>query len=398
MKNVLLYQMIMEGYDFGPFVTKLVIAFNKDEPLKAEDFSVTVTKQGGAFDSAPIVEGTRKVTSVKISGNYVTLELEVHPSCGVANGFRVETKDEGEGKFHVGNQWAYPYKHTLTWKGTTFELERTGIIMPLADSFVRGRFAASDDTTVLYGSFVPPEAEVSKRPLIIWLHGAGEGNWFGTQDVSIALIGNKVVSFVDKPIQSMMGGAYVLIPQISTMWMDDGTETYTKNGTTRYETALTELIQRYLADHPNVDTERIFIGGCSNGGFMTMRMILSQPKMFAAAFPVCQGFNPEWITDEQIKNIAHIPIWQIHAKNDTIVPFAWSESAHKRLLEANAKNVQCTWYNNIADLTGLWLDEKGNPWEYDGHWAWIPVFNNAPHTVINGKETSLFEWLSMQKK
>lgn len=130
---------------------------------------------------------------------------------------------------------------------------------------------------------------------------------------------------------------------------------------------------------------------------MTMRMILSLPKLFAAAFPVCQAYKPEWITDEQIKSITHLPIWLVHAKNDNIVPFEWSESAYNRLIEANAKNAQCTWYDNIADLSGLWLDEKGNPWEYDGHWAWIPVFNNDAHAVIEGKEISLFDWLSKQK-
>ena len=397
MKDVLLYKKVIEGFDFGPFVTRLHIAWTMEiSGLKAGDFSLTVRKQGHFFEPDAISEGNRKIIGLNVSGNIVTLELEVHPSCRVANAFRVDSLQEGE-KRYVGNQWAYPYKHSLTWKGTTFDMECSGIIMPQADAFAKSAFTASDGVRLQYGSFVPPEAETGKRPLIIWLHGAGEGSWFGTQDANIAIIGNKVVSFSDKEMQTLMKGAYVLVPQAPTMWMDDGSGAYTKDGSTMYETAVFELIDRYLADHPNVDTKRIYLGGCSNGGYMTMRMILAKPNLFAAAFPVCQAYKPEWISDAQIKSISHLPIWQVHAKNDGVVPFAGAESTHERLIAAGAKNAQHTWFESMEDLSGLWKDEEGQPWKYDGHWAWIHVFNNFATTEVSGKEVSLFAWLAEQR-
>ena len=398
MSDVLLYKMVIEGFDFGPFVTKLIIAWNHEtKDLRPEDFSVAVTKQGSFFEPTPIVEGTRKVIGASVSGKELTLELEVHPSNQIGNGFRVEKKEDGPGKFYVGNQWAYPFKHALTWKGRSFELECCGRIMPITDSFdISGKFTASDGVSIKYASFIPPEADNSKRPLIMWLHGAGEGSWFGTQEPSVAIMGNKAIAFAGKEMQELIGGAYVLAPQSPTMWMDDGSGAYTQDGTSTYTTALAELISRYLADHPNVDKKRIYIGGCSNGGFMTMRMILTKPELFAAAFPVCQAFKPEWMSDEQVKSIAHIPIWQVHSKDDGVVAFSIAETANERLLAAGGKNIQHTWYESMEDLSGLWLDEDGKPWKYDGHWSWIHAYNNDTHTIIDGKKVSLFEWLHQQ--
>ena len=64
------------------------------------------------------------------------------------------------------------------------------------------------------------------RPLVIWLHGAGEG---GT-DPTIAYTGNKVVNLSGPEIQAKLGGAWILAPQTPTMWMDDGSGQYGRTG------------------------------------------------------------------------------------------------------------------------------------------------------------------------
>lgn len=55
------------------------------------------------------------------------------------------------------------------------------------------------------------------------------------------------------------------------------------------------LIQEYVAKNPDIDPNRIYIGGASNGGYMTMLMIRDYPNYFAAAFPVCEGLNDRLI-------------------------------------------------------------------------------------------------------
>jgi len=41
------------------------------------------------------------------------------------------------------------------------------------------------------------------------------------------------------------------------------------------------------------DTNRIYIGGDSNGGYMTMLMIRDYPSYFAAAFPTCEALRDD---------------------------------------------------------------------------------------------------------
>lgn len=85
----------------------------------------------------------------------------------------------------------------------------------------------SDETsgiTLSYASYQPENARNGETPLIIWLHGAGEG---GT-DPTIAIMGNKVVNLATEDIQRYFGetGAEVLVPQTQTMWMDNGEGRY----------------------------------------------------------------------------------------------------------------------------------------------------------------------------
>lgn len=110
----------------------------------------------------------------------------------------------------------------------------------------------------------------------------------GGTDPSIDLLANKVTVLADVPFQKCMNQAYVLVPQCPTMWMDDGKGEYksdTKDSI--YTKSLFELIDSYVKENRDIDTNRIYIGGCSNGGYMTMEMLLHYPHYFAAAFPIC---------------------------------------------------------------------------------------------------------------
>ena len=46
----------------------------------------------------------------------------------------------------------------------------------------------------------------------------------------------------------------------------------------------------------SIDTNRIYLGGDSNGGFMTMKMLIRNPGRYAAAFPVCEALDDSAIT------------------------------------------------------------------------------------------------------
>jgi hypothetical protein len=74
-------------------------------------------------------------------------------------------------------------------------------------------------------------------------------------------------------------------------------------------------------------------------------------------------------------------------------------------MAAGASDVHFTYYDQIVDQTGLYKDENGNPYEYIGHWAWIPMLNNECTTdfdgspvMVNGKPASILEWLAAHQK
>ena len=173
-----------------------------------------------------------------------------------------------------------------------------------------------------------------------------------------------------------------------------------------YTEGLEALIDSFIKTHPCIDTGRIYLGGCSNGGFMTMRMLLRNPGRYAAAYPVCEAMYDKALSDEDIRTLAGIPIWFVHAKNDPVVaPDDYVVPTYRRILAAGASDVHFTYYDKITDSSGKYKDNDGNPYEYIGHWAWIPMLNNEctedfdqKPVTISGKPVTILEWLAAHRK
>ena len=236
-------------------------------------------------------------------------------------------------------------------------------------------------------------------PLIIWLHGAGEG---GT-DPTITVLGNRVTALTEETVQTYFPetGAAVLAPQCPTMWMDlNGKGVYNvsrkdSDGKSCYSKALLAFIRRYLQYHPEIDRDRIYIGGCSNGGYMTIKMLIEAPELFAAAFPCCPAYHAAWQTPERVKTLAGIPIWFTAAATDQTVPLtekdgspAYADALVPKLREASGEVI----YTRLPQVMGF--DSKGFPYEYNGHFSWIPLLQDRITKEIDGEEIHLFEWLA----
>ena len=199
-------------------------------------------------------------------------------------------------------------------------------------------------------------------------------------------------------VQDIFGGAYVLLPQSETVWMDDGSGSYTSDGTSRYTESLKGLLDKFIADHPGIDTDRIYIGGCSNGGFMTLKMAMEYPEMFAACFPVCEAYQDAWISDDEINTLKEIPTWFVHCASDPVVDISkTADATYQRLVKAGAEDLHFTKYDEIKD------PDFGN--SYIGHFAWVYSLKNLCKTdydgepvEMDGKEVTLYEWLAAHTK
>ena len=249
-----------------------------------------------------------------------------------------------------------------------------------ADYFNKGTFTGKStgkpgEETLTYAAYEPwsLKGDGKANPLVIWLHGGGEGG----VDVSITLLGNEVVSLIRPEIQSHFtteggaDGAYVLSIQCQTMWM--GTSKGFGHGEypSLYADVLKSCIDEYVGQHPDVDRNRIYLGGCSNGGYMTMHMLIRNPRYFAAAYPTCEAYLDENISDNEIKALAEENIWIVQSYDDTTVdPKTHCIPTFQRMVKAGAKNVWMSMFENVQGI-----DNPGQ--RLMGHFSWCYLFNDA---------------------
>lgn len=406
--------------DYGPYVTKIVLPFPaevKAAEVSADQFAVSVDRMDDrgetlllpkswmALDDKEPSQGEAPVLKAypsdlagnpKDAGDCITLEMAYGPLYPLSAGISAP----------AGLNVCIKSRYTITQKASIAGQSGLCYDFPLGnsspDAYGFLNAAADGEDGLNYGYFVPQTAADTKRPLLIWLHGAGEG---GT-DPTVAYTGNKVVALASPKVQALFGGAYVLVPQTPTFWMNDGSGQYGRTGRSIYVKALKACIDEFISKNPAIDRDRIYIGGDSNGGFMTMRMVLDYPGFFAAAFPVCEALYDETITEEQLSGIKDLPIWFTHAKNDPVVkPEETVVPTYQRLVAAGNQNVHFTFWDNIKDVHEGFKDADGNPFEYIGHFAWIPMLNDdcrldydGKPVVCDGKEVTLLQWLAKQKK
>lgn len=221
-----------------------------------------------------------------------------------------------------------------------------------------------------------PKFDGNKKPLIIWLHGMGEGG----RDNELPIIANRGgTAFVLKETQRIFGGAYVICPQCPTFWLpiEYQGKFYEKD----YTNEILSLIDEVCVFHPDIDEDRIYIGGCSMGGYQTIKTVLAAPERFAAAFPICPAYEMSMKDAWKIKNV---PMWFVHCMTDTTVPSSYSVKNYEHLVRVG----------NDTELT-LYPDIRSHGESYFAHAAWIPALNNQP-TSSDGLH--LFEWLASKSR
>ena len=409
--------------DYGPYVTKLILPLGSKvkEGLGTDTFSVFNERRSrhGEIMRLPLnwLQRDQKEPSMgyvqvtdayasdldgnrKDEGDCISLELAYGPM----NPITAEiSAPEGFNIYVVSTWHITQVKDFMTESGKV-----SGLVFDhkygtrcADDQMFRESESHYKELPLRYGYFVP-QGKLEKKPLIIWLHGAGEGGF----ETRIAYTGNKVTCMVTDEIQSIFDGAYLFVPQCPTMWMDDGSHEYGNSGKSMYTQALKAAIDEFVDNNPGIDRNRIYIGGDSNGGFMTMRMCIDYPDFFAAAFPVCEALWDEAITDAQIDALAHLPIWFVHAKNDpVVVPDKYAKATYERLVKAGAENLHFSFFDRIVDQHMGWKTADGQPYEYVGHFAWIPLFNrdcnfdfDGKEVVIGGKVCDVYDWLALQKR
>lgn len=244
-----------------------------------------------------------------------------------------------------------------------------------------------------------------KYPLVVWLHGNSSGDYPGHQldNCSIALWSSEEYQsrFEDT------GGAYILLPRYPT----SGLLSVAWEGTTN---TLKKTIDAFIKEHRNnVDVSRIYIGGYSMGGKMTLRMAMTYPTYFAAAFPLSPVYAP---SNADLHNLIDMPIWFFWCKNDdyaSLNPITVNANWQYLMSISNCKE-QCriSTFNTIynSDYSIKTADGKKdihNTWDAACHDLFMDDNKAQKDMTVkdgNGKTINLtypqglIYWLSCQRK
>ncbi|SEF24068.1 Esterase PHB depolymerase [Amycolatopsis pretoriensis] len=223
-----------------------------------------------------------------------------------------------------------------------------------------------------------PATGRGRRPLIVWLHGGGEGASLpdGYYDNETTLRANRgALGFATPEAQKIFGGAYVVAPQCTAAWMDDGP---------RFAPLIREIVRDVVRTRA-VDPDRIHVVGCSNGGYMSLKMTTVYPGTFAASVPICgvvagrKAGDPPLIPDAELTAI-RTPTWLVaSADDDTVDPRANSVHAHDLIPRSTL-----TLYDHVVR----------NGHQFPGHWSWIYVARNDP----SDRGTHVWQWMARRRR
>ena len=402
----------IEGYEWGPGVPLVIFELSGEakRPVKTGSCVSTDGKERKILRLYLSDAQGNPVTDAKQSSRYVAAELKVTAAVS-GNPFTYD-----HAVTHM-NQWTkqYALKALLRVDGQELSFETAHVkqrICPETDVFAdrsiyagsyRNPMTGKKERVRLNLAAYEPEAllkDKKKNPLVIWLHGMGEGG----DDPDIVLLGNEVVALAQGEIQNQFtteggaDGAYVLILQAPTYWMDGGDAgIFAGDKESRYTEILMDAICDYLEKHPDVDRTRIYIGGCSNGGFMTIHMLLRAPGFFAAAYPICEAYayhryarkkdgsykvrnrkngfgltqtQELWVTPEKIALLKNEAIWFVQSADDhTVEPAQYAMPTYRELLRAGAKKALFSMFRTVKGTD----DPRA---KYPGHFSWVYVFKN----------------------
>ncbi len=252
-----------------------------------------------------------------------------------------------------------------------------GDIGLIKEQFVFGEGPEVGGYSVDYRYFSPvKENDSAKYPLVVWLHGMGDGAADGVQVKK-----SNIAYWASDEFQSRFdpaGGAFILAPRSreedKIYWSNEMLE------------PLRAAIDSFIAENKeNIDLSRIYVGGYSMGGKMTLKMAIAYPEMFAAAFPICPAWSP---SEELAANLADVPVWFVSSTRDPLVNYYMAVTpTWEKVVAASECAEDC----RFSTLTKVCYEDGTKTGS--SHHAWFAVNHDLfsaengayPHmTTVNG--------------
>lgn len=239
------------------------------------------------------------------------------------------------------------------------------------EGFLKNQLVDKQGDTLQYCVLYPKDyGQQKKYPLILFLHGAGER---GSDNKKQLTHGSRL--FLNEENREQFP-AIVLFPQCpeDDFWSSvkitrrgGGPVQLDFNYPGEPTPSLQQVLEliKHIRKTEAVDKDRIYVMGLSMGGMGTFELLAREPRLFAAAIPICGGGNP----DDASKYAKQVPVWIFHGAKDDIVSPENSRIMVKALKEQEAAMK----YTEYPDA---------------GHDSWDQAF----------AEPDLLEWLFAQSR
>mmetsp|Transcript_19219 Transcript_19219/g.60143 ORF Transcript_19219/g.60143 Transcript_19219/m.60143 type:complete len:244 (-) Transcript_19219:25-756(-) len=203
----------------------------------------------------------------------------------------------------------------------------------------------------------PAAADAAPRPLLLYLHGAGEMGDNLADLISEGATGTPPVALEKGAAIPELHQFVVVAPQTSYGWEIE---------------AVRDFVRFLLRGDavPPLDASRLYVTGHSMGGTGALRAVAAT-KLFAACAPVAPAGG------ERPQRVLGTPVWAFHGRNDAVVPWYISENLVKglRKLGAADDDAKLTIYEEAPTPPG-WPNSEG-------HASTIPAYSDP----------ALYAWL-----
>ena len=258
------------------------------------------------------------------------------------------------------------------------------------------KFARMEEGSVLYRLYMP-EAK-GPRPLILFLHGGGNGGFEGERDNNKHI----VTDFGPVNFAENYPDICVMAPMATEARRDmksfnpnirfaesDSMNVPGYGWCREYLGQVCDIIRRMIAEG-KVDEKRVYVTGMSMGGAGTIRAMSVASDLFAACLPVCPSMSPE--TFSILKSIRR-PVWVTSAYIDhTLYRHKYLVDAVMYMRDNGNSNAHLTLFSpeDLEKYDVAITPDLPYPRLFgENHASWIPTYSN---------EYGIMSWLLNQTK
>ncbi|WP_082234813.1 chitobiase/beta-hexosaminidase C-terminal domain-containing protein [Halobacillus massiliensis] len=234
------------------------------------------------------------------------------------------------------------------------------------------RFMDLNYNNMPYRLYVPENYDPSHSyPLVLFLHGGGER---GTDNVKQLLANDGAIIWA-APENQKKNPAFILAPQARDQ--PDGGFAITRNADNIVDperafefssdlAAAYDILQMVMTQY-NINQNRVYSTGLSQGGFGTFNLNIKYPNLFAALVPIAGGGDPE-----KVHIIKNKPLWAFHAEDDEIIPVSSTRNAIQAIRSAGGTPIYTEYPANLGH----------------NHESWNPAYENQ----------EMIAWMFSQRK